>query len=170
MSGQLHTLFHHLAWADARLLQALENTASPPPEAIREYGHALGADEVWLARLLGRPPRIAVWPDLTPAELPGVAAMIHAGYRQYLDALDDAALGRIVGYTNSAGASFTNAAGDILLHVAMHAQYHRGKINLLLRQAGAEPAPTDFIAFVRGVPAASTRVPLSPPGVGRPPL
>lgn len=170
MSGQLHRLFNHLAWADARLLEALKTAASPPAEAIREYAHALGADDVWLARLQGRPPRIAVWPALTLAELPRVAAMIHAGYRQYFDALDDAALDRSVGYTNSAGASFESAVGDILLHVAMHAQYHRGKINLLLRQAGAEPAPTDFIAFVRGVPAASTRVPLPPPGAGRPPL
>ena len=60
VTSQLHTLFLHLAWADARLLQALETAASPPAEAIREYGHALGADEVWLARLQGRPPCIAV--------------------------------------------------------------------------------------------------------------
>jgi len=60
VTSQLHTLFLHLAWADARLLQALETAASPPAEAIREYGHALGAEEVWLARLQGRPPRIAV--------------------------------------------------------------------------------------------------------------
>ena len=164
MAGGLHTLFLHLAWADARLLQALEAATSPPAEAIREYGHALGADEVWLARLQGRPPRIAVWPALALTELPGAAAMIHEGYRQYLDGLDEPALDRMVGYTNSAGASFKNAARDILLHVATHAQYHRGKINLLLRLAGAEPAPVDLIAFVRGAPAASTRVPLPPPG------
>ncbi|MFQ5740386.1 MAG: DinB family protein [Acidobacteriota bacterium] len=34
-------------------------------------------------------------------------------------------------------------------------QYHRGKVNLLLRQAGHAPAATDFIAFVRGAPAAT---------------
>jgi uncharacterized damage-inducible protein DinB len=39
----------------------------------------------------------------------------------------------------------------------LHGQYHRGKINLLLRQAGLAPAPVDFISFVRGVPAATTR-------------
>lgn len=50
---------------------------------------------------------------------------------------------------------FTNATGDILLHVVLHAQYHRGKVNLLLRQTGGEAAPADFIAFMRGVPAAT---------------
>lgn len=45
--------------------------------------------------------------------------MIHEGYRQYLDPLDDPALDRIVSYTNSAGASFKNAVGDILLTTGM---------------------------------------------------
>jgi hypothetical protein len=40
--------------------------------------------------------------------------------------------------------------------VVLHGQYHRGKVNLLLRQEGEQPAPTDYIAFVRGVPAAVT--------------
>jgi hypothetical protein len=46
----------------------------------------------------------------------------------------------------------------------LHGQYHRGKINLLLRQSGAEPAPADYISYVRGVPAAVTPVgpPISP--------
>ena len=40
----------------------------------------------------------------------------------------------------------------------LHGAYHRGQIALLLREGGAEPAPTDYIAFVRGAPAA-TRTP-----------
>jgi uncharacterized damage-inducible protein DinB len=62
-----------------------------------------------------------------------------------------------VTYTTSAGKAFTNAVKDVLLHVAMHAQYHRGKINFLLRQAGLQPAPTDYIAFIRGAPAARSK-------------
>ena len=34
-------------------------------------------------------------------------------------------------------------------------QYHRGKINLLLRQQQATPIPVDCIAFLRGSPAAT---------------
>ena len=44
----------------------------------------------------------------------------------------------------------------MLLQVALHGQYHRGKINLMLRQAGLPPTPTDYISFARGVPAATT--------------
>ena len=62
---------------------------------------------------------------------------------------------RMVDYRNSAGISFSTSAGDILFHVMLHGQYHRGKVNLLLRQSGFPPVPTDYIAFVRGVPAAT---------------
>lgn len=158
MLAHVRKLFSHIEWADARLLQALRSAPTAPPEAVREYAHVLGADETWLARLEGRPARTAIWPTLTLAELQDLAATVHASYRRYLDTLADPALGRSVTYTNSAGKTFQNMAADLLVHVALHAQYHRGKVNLLLRQAGLEPAPTDYIAFVRGTAAAVTPV------------
>ena len=84
-------------------------------------------------------------------------AQMHTGYADFLSRcnLEDAA--RVVTYTNSTGRAFTSTVQEILTHVALHAQYHRGKVNLLLRQAGIEPAPADYIAWVRGVPAATER-------------
>jgi uncharacterized damage-inducible protein DinB len=150
---EIRRLWAHLAWADAFLLEALEASPTPPAEALREYAHILGADEVWLARVEQRPPTAPVWPQITLEEIRALAAAIHAGYARYVVALDHRELARVVSYTNSAGDSFQNTVQDILLHVALHAQYHRGKINQLLRQAGLAPAPTDYIAFVRGAPA-----------------
>ena len=66
-------------------------------------------------------------------------------------------LDRDVTYTNSAGQEFTSRVEDILLHVVMHGSYHRGQVAMLIRDGGGTPAPTDYIAFVRGAPAA-TRV------------
>jgi uncharacterized damage-inducible protein DinB len=68
--------------------------------------------------------------------------------------LDEAALERQVHYSNTAGAEFDSRIGDIMMHVLLHCAYHRGQVALLLRTAGAEPEPTDFIAFCRGAPAA----------------
>jgi uncharacterized damage-inducible protein DinB len=147
---QIRRLWDHAAWADVALLSALESVTEPPAQALREYAHVLGAEETWLSRLQGRASRTAVWPELTRA---GVAQL--AGYEAHLASLTDEALDLAVTYTNSAGRTFSTAAGDILLHVVLHGQYHRGKVNLLLRQAGMEPAPVDFIGFVRGVPAAT---------------
>ena len=78
-----------------------------------------------------------------------------SGYSAFLATLSDDDIDRSVTYTTSDGRVFTNSVGDILAQVALHGQYHRGKMNLLLRQAESEPAPVDFIAFVRGAPAAT---------------
>jgi uncharacterized damage-inducible protein DinB len=160
-------------WADSRLLEALPvgnaHAANPVDPAVlaialREYGHVLGAEEIWLARLEGRTPRTAVWPDLSRAEVAELRSRTEAHYRSYLGTLAEGDLDAAVTYVNSAGQAFTNRVGEILFHVALHGQYHRGKVNLLLRQAGLAPAPTDYIAFVRGAPAATTE--RSGPGAG----
>lgn len=152
----LRRMWEHAAWADALLLEALESMQPPPEMAWREYSHVLGAESVWLDRLRQRPARVAVWPELTFAEAAALAADLRVDYTAYLDALTTDAIDVAVPYVNSAGHSFATPAGDILLHVALHGQYHRGKVNLLLRQAELAPAPTDYIAFARGVAAATT--------------
>ena len=70
-------------------------------------------------------------------------------------------LQRKVAYRNSAGLAFESTIEDMLLQVVLHGCYHRGQIAMLVRGAGAEPSPTDYIAFVRGVPAAVTPPPRS---------
>jgi uncharacterized damage-inducible protein DinB len=116
----------------------------------------LGTGETWLARLQGRTPKVPVWPELSLNDLERLAGDVHADFAAYLAGLSEARLGETCAYTNTAGRSFENPVGEILLHGAMHGQYHRGKVNLMLRQAGLEPAPCDYIAFVRGAAAAAT--------------
>lgn len=36
---------------------------------------------------------------------------------------------------------------QMMQHVVNHSSYHRGQVATLLRQLGAEPAPTDFLLF-----------------------
>lgn len=149
-------LFEHVEWADRLLLGALLRFDPPPAEPWREYAHVLGAEAVWLDRLLGRPQRSAVWPVLTVDEAAALTESLRSEYDRYVDGLDADALDARTPYTNSAGQSFETRVVDILLHVALHGQYHRGKINLMLREGGHEPVPTDYISFARGVPAAIT--------------
>jgi uncharacterized damage-inducible protein DinB len=155
MKEYLARLFRHMAWADARALDALRKAAGTSELARSELAHVLGVEHVWLARLEGRPATVAVWPDLSVDESESLARETGAGFRAFVDRLDDTALERSVHYRNSAGAEFDSKISDILLHVALHGSYHRGKVAAALRAAGAEPAPTDYIGFVRGVPAAT---------------
>src|SRR5690606_21633514 len=144
----------HCLAADAALAESLR-AASAPSSIVREYAHVLGAEETWLARIEGRASRTAIWPSGSLHEVLQLRREIAESYRAFFSALRDADLERMVEYRNSAGIAFSTSLADILLHVMLHGQYHRGKVNLLLRQSGLPPVPTDYIAFVRGVPAAT---------------
>jgi uncharacterized damage-inducible protein DinB len=157
VTDHLRRLFRHLDWADARALEALRSAPEGPPRALEIYGHVLGAEHVWLTRLEHLPASTAVWPALDLDQCERLAAENHLGFTHFMDGLDPGDFAREVAYTNSAGLSFKTPIDDILIHVALHGCYHRGQVALLLRQGGAEPAPTDYIAFVRGVPAATRR-------------
>lgn len=152
---QLRRMFEHAAWANSRVIAALERETGVSGDIAELFAHVLGAEEVWLSRLEGRASVLAVWPTLALAELSAAAAATAAGYRAYLDRLTPDDLAREVAYTNSAGQSFQTAIGDILTHVAMHGSYHRGQVALRMRRDGGTPAPTDYIAFVRGAAAAT---------------
>ena len=108
-----------------------------------------------MARLQQRPATVAVWPDLTLQQCAALAEENHAEFAALLDALSAEQLDTEVSYTNSAGIAFRSTRRDILLHVALHGCYHRGQVALVLRDAGAVPEPSDYIAFVRGAPAAT---------------
>lgn len=147
----IRALFNQLYWADQRLLARLEAAGRPPAPAIRLYDHILNAEQIWLTRLEGNDSsHLPVWTD--PDSLAGMRERIEtlrAGYERYLSALDEAALDAELEYRNQTGKAFRSTVRDILLHVVLHGQYHRGQINQLLRGSGLEPINVDYITFVR---------------------
>lgn len=157
--GYLQRLYAHLDWADNRALEALRGAAPPPPppRAVELYAHILGAEHVWLARTLGEVPAHPVWPALDLAGCETLAAANRAGFGRLLAEMTPTEGERMVAYVNSAGDEFLSRVEDILLQVVLHGAYHRGQVALLLRDGGYQPIPTDFIAFVRGAPAATRR-------------
>jgi uncharacterized damage-inducible protein DinB len=157
MLSDFRRMREHLAWADDALLDVLAEAAEYPEAAGREMAHILGADETWLARIEERAPSVPIWPPSDLNTLRELALQVQVGYARHLDTMIETDLLRLVAYHNSAGIAFETPVRDILYHVFLHAQYHRGKVNLLLRQAGLTPAQVDFIGFVRGFPAAVTR-------------
>jgi uncharacterized damage-inducible protein DinB len=151
----LQRLVAHLGWADALVLESLRKARPLDPRAFEIYRHVLGAEDVWLARLKGEKPSLAVWPEVSLEECTGAAKRNLEGLKRYVSSLSQEDLARGVTYVNSAGNKFTSSVEDILLHVCLHGAYHRGQVSLALRACGAEPAPTDYIAFIRGAPAAT---------------
>lgn len=154
MYEAIRRLFAHLQWADTLVLESLRRGAGASPRALELYAHVLGAEAVWLSRLRGVAAEVPVWPAADVDACSELMARLHTELTRFIDSLNDASLERTVHYRNSAGVEFDSRIDDILLQVLLHGVYHRGQVALLLRDAGATPAPTDYIAFVRGAPAA----------------
>ncbi|MFN2399466.1 MAG: DinB family protein [Gemmatimonadaceae bacterium] len=154
LPSYIHRLFAHVAWADDAVLESLQRVPDASDKAIELFAHVLGAEHVWLARLQETPAAVAVWPRLSVLECAELAGKNRESYSAFLDSLNASDLERTVHYRNSAGAEFDSRVDDILIHVALHGAYHRGQVARGLREGGSVPAPTDYIAFVRGVAAA----------------
>lgn len=156
---QLTKLLEHLEWADARVLDSLRAMTHLDRRALDLYAHVLGSEHNWLARILQAAPREKIWPEMSLKGAEALAAENAASLRSFLESLSADQLQRKVAYENSAGLAFESTIEDMLLHVVLHGCYHRGQVALVVRGAGAEPAPTDYIAWVRGVPSAVTLPP-----------
>jgi uncharacterized damage-inducible protein DinB len=152
-SALLQRLFAHLGWSNSRTLPIV-SADGVSTEITARFMHLLAAEHVWSCRLRGATPTVPLWAPFDPDLAARLMAANHAEFAALLASADNAALAREIFYTNSAGQSFRSRIDDILLHVAMHGQWHRGQIAMLVRQSGKEPVPGDYIAFVRGAPAA----------------
>jgi uncharacterized damage-inducible protein DinB len=146
--ARFRRLLEHDAWANAAALLSLRT--GPAPDKARTWiAHIVGAEHLWLARIHQRPPEMPVWPDCDLDASATQLTELAAEWMQLLESLDDDGLAEGVAYRNSKGEFWTSTVGDILSHVVLHAAYHRGQIASAVRDAGGEPAYTDFIHAVR---------------------
>lgn len=147
MIPHLRRLLRYDAWANRETLTSLRN-ASPPAKSLRWMAHIVGAETLWMARLHGETPSVAVWPELDLDECAERLTELSRLWPEYLDHHHDS-LSEPVSYINSQGESWTNTVEEILTHVSIHSAYHRGQIASDVRAAGMVPAYTDYIHAVR---------------------
>jgi uncharacterized damage-inducible protein DinB len=150
----LRQLVEHSILADRLVADSLPRADPLPQRALKVFAHVIAAQHVWLTRLESRDQKVAVWADLDLDACVELMNRTHEELKAYVDGLGTASLDRTVHYRNTAGAEFDSRIEDILAHLMLHSAYHRGQVAMLLRDENAEPAPTDYIAFSRGVPAA----------------
>jgi uncharacterized damage-inducible protein DinB len=157
MKDHFTRLFQHVEWADARVLESLRAAQHPQRRSLELYSHILGSEHVWLSRITGTIQQVDVWPVLTLDECEKLGKENITAFRDLVSRLTPDLLEKPITYRNSAGDQFTSTVEEMLTHVAMHGSYHRGQIAAALRAGGDTPNPTDYIAFVRGAPAATRR-------------
>lgn len=143
-------MFEHLTWANARILKVLQNMKVENEETVQLFSHILFAEKVWFTRLQGLDSsNIPIW---TEVDLKVCSELVEQNKElstKFLSQLSNTDLDKLVFYRNSKGTEFKNTIREILTHIALHGQHHRGQINLKLRADGIEPANIDFITFVR---------------------
>jgi uncharacterized damage-inducible protein DinB len=156
--ADIFTLFEYNAWANARVLGAVEPLSSE--ELLRDLGnsfpsvrdtlaHNLSAEWIWLRRWHGESPSAA----LPAAEFPSVAnlkdrfAAVERERHTFLESLSEERLATPFTYRDLAGNPHSLLLVHSLQHVVNHGTYHRGQITTMLRQLGKKPVGTDMSRF-----------------------
>jgi uncharacterized damage-inducible protein DinB len=158
----LQTLWKYNFWAQTQFDEAMLELNRA--EFLQDLGDGCGslrdklahicmADEVWLLRIQGNPAPAF----LLSSEIPDKEALLERwmpvrnSYGALLAEIkkDPAQLEKIISYKNSKGVSFETPLGQILLHVANHATYHRGQAASLLRRLTGSPPESDLILYFR---------------------
>ncbi|WP_254782373.1 DinB family protein [Bacillus sp. OK048] len=143
-------MFNHLHWANLRILETLQNGEEENKQANNLFSHILHAENVWFTRLIGKDSaHLPIWAEVSLESCIELVNQNHHNYTELLSNLSNLELDQLVTYNNSKGTKFHHSLRDILTHVALHGQYHRGQINQLLRAADLEPINVDFITFRR---------------------
>lgn len=145
----------HMTWANQQVLSAIEQSEGDRTSALTLLGHILGAEHVWLARMAGTKPEVAVWPTLSLDECHALAGRNDLMLRKLLFNSSEQDLRRTITYHTSAGDEYVSAVDDILMHLCLHGAYHRGQIAQQQRRDNQLPGPSDYISFSRGGPAAA---------------
>lgn len=142
----LLTMIDHQAWADDRLSRALGAPDHYHEKSKKLFDHIIAAQNVWINRIENKTPELEVWPVLTIDSWP---TYIRSHHERLLSIIQNDRLGEIINYQNTSGQQFSNPVSEILMHLTLHSQYHRGQV-ISYSLDHFEKAPVvDMIAYLR---------------------
>lgn len=127
------------------LEQAQQEVGGSFPSVLATTTHMVGAEAVWLERLLGDP--AASFP-VSPADIKSLHALWQqlASRRQHW--LSTANPETRITY-NFSGGTATNTVNEIVLHFTSHTHFHRGQLASQFRLLGLKPPSAHLIGFFR---------------------
>lgn len=144
-------LFEYENWANKVIIDNLLSIPEPPEKAVFIMSHIINAQVLWISRIKKSTAAVSVWQIYDKENIADKLKDSSAAIREFLKKIEDNDLGKMIGYTNTKGDSFTSVLKDILTHMAIHSSYHRGQIVLLIKPFVKELPYTDFIVFMRSI-------------------
>jgi uncharacterized damage-inducible protein DinB len=142
-------LFKYNDWATRECAESILKLKKKSEKAEEILSHLISAQQIWLNRVLERDVVTDPWNKLTEEEWLPKSIPVTAEWINFLEGLHENDFEKRIKYTNTKGNDFTNTIKDVIVQVLNHSTYHRAQIALLIRQAGGEPAKTDYIFYQR---------------------
>ena len=161
MKDYIELLYAYDAWGNERVLDtcagltaaeftAGEGSSTARPSIRDTLVHAMGAQEVWLARWKGGSPTTR----LKPSDFPTLAHVrrhwdaVEAETRAYVAEVDAHALRETLRYRNLRGQPFQYPRWQVMVHLVNHGTQHRAEVAALLTALGHSPGDLDLLVYV----------------------
>jgi uncharacterized damage-inducible protein DinB len=143
-------LFKYDYWANRAALESLQTVHGVAERPLKLFDHIIGAERVWLSRFESpNSPITEPWPALTAEQARTAVEELQGRWDVLLKGLTPEKLAGDLTYRNTKGVEFRTPIRDVLMHLVMHSVYHRGQVAAAVREAGGEPAATDYVVYVR---------------------
>jgi uncharacterized damage-inducible protein DinB len=157
LTDRFRRWFEYEKDAHAKVLASLDTVPAErrnSPEyrkAVSILAHIVEARRVWLGRMGVIPLSTGpLFPDESDAaKVAAEWGTVQELWSRHLVSVDEKELARVFDYRSYDGGHFRNSVEEICTQLFGHSWYHRGQIAMLVRQAGGQPAATDFVYWCR---------------------
>lgn len=151
-------------WADEGLYEAViqnlgQLTTEETAILLRILDHIHAVDQIFQHHLRGLP---HTYKAARSEEIPELQALASSAqeigewYASYVGNLTEKDLAQPIDFVFTSGKPARMTRGEIILHVCMHGNYHRGNAGVVLQLKGLTPGPdgvTDFLEYESLAPA-----------------
>ncbi len=161
----LERIFSYKAKANDEILAAMRQFDDPSPAkeiAIRVLSHTYVVDRIFAANLRRAEhgytsPNTSHAPSLQ--ELSAAIKTSDQWYVDYVSRLDEAQLAERIDFTFTDGLPGRMSREEMLMHVTVHGEYHRGQISFIMMENSITPPGDGFTSFLHKAEASSRRRP-----------
>ncbi|MFO7525457.1 MAG: DinB family protein [Ignavibacteriaceae bacterium] len=144
-------LFIYIDWATKESVKSIKKLDDPSDRLLTIISHIVATEQLWYDRVTQAKIPISPWEKYSLDECITQSSIITSKWIRLLEERGEEGLSEIITYLNTKGDKFKNSLMDIVFHTINHSSYHRAQVALLVRDAGGEPALTDYIVYARSV-------------------
>lgn len=144
-------LFRYDNWATKESVKSVKNLNFPSDKLLTIMTHVVATEQLWYDRVTQAKIPISPWEKYSPDECINKSTEIIAKWVALLEEIGEEGLTNTVNYVNTQGNRYNNLVKEIVTHTINHSSYHRAQVALLVRDAGGEPALTDYIIYARSL-------------------